>query len=258
MTAIQFSHATGFPAESYRYFFQQLSPYEVTYVPVFGEGRFRLRNSWRNLVPELIEDIEIKHKEPVIGIGHSFGAVLTFWAAMQRPDLFQKVILIDPPFINLRFRIFSAFARLMGQAEKMIPIARNAKRRRDTFKDFSEASAYWRPKRLFRNFHPECFEDYVKASLVPDGSEMTLRISADEEAKMFASTPVFIGSGKFKIPSYYLYPAKGSVLMGNALAEQKKRFSNTEFMEIEKGGHMFPLEYPLETAEILKKLISTP
>ncbi|MEM8887822.1 MAG: alpha/beta hydrolase [Bacteroidota bacterium] len=256
MIPIQFSHATGFPAESYKYFFKQLAPHPVSYVPVFGMGRYRLRNSWRNMVDELLEDIEIRQKEPVIGIGHSFGAVLTFWAAQKAPEYFEKIILIDPPLLSFRIRLFSAMARSIGIADQVIPIARNAKKRRDEFSSIDEARNFWKPKRLFRSFHPECFEDYVQSSLVPDGSDYTLRIPAALESKMYVYSPIRIGHGKFDMPSYYLYPKKGSVMVGTSFKEQKKRFSGTKFISIEKGGHMFPLEYPHETAALLKELIA--
>src|SRR5690606_15849945 len=35
-------------------------------------------------------------EQPVYGIGHSFGAVLTLLMAAQRPDLFDRLILLDP------------------------------------------------------------------------------------------------------------------------------------------------------------------
>lgn len=253
---IQFSHSTGFPAESYTYFFEQLKPHPVSFVPVFGTGVYKLRKSWKEQVPQLIQDIESKHTEPVIGIGHSFGAVLSFWAAIQRPDLFKKIILIDPPFMSRKRRIMMALTFFLGLTDKVVPIARNAKRRRADFASLEEARAYLKPKFLFRNFHPQCFEDYIQHGLVPSDEGFTLRIPSALESRFFATTPYRIGPAALSMPSYYLYPKKGGILTENVLTEHQTKFSNTRFMPIDPGGHMFPLEYPHETADLLKKLIA--
>lgn len=252
---IQFSHATGFPAGSYTYFFEQLKPHPISFVPVFGMGDYKPGKSWKALLPELIADIEAKHTEPIIGIGHSFGAVLTFWAAMERPDLFKKIILIDPPFMSRKRRIFIAITSFLGISDKIVPIARNAKRRRADFPSLEEARSIWRPKFLFRTFHPQCFEDYIQHGLVPHEDGFTLRIPPALESRFFSTTPFRIGPTNLKMPSYYLFPKKGGILNEEGLPEHQKKFSNTTFIPIDPGGHMFPLEYPHETADLIKKLI---
>jgi predicted alpha/beta superfamily hydrolase len=35
----------------------------------------------------------------VIGLGHSFGSLLTLMAAYKKPQLFSQVIIMDPPFV---------------------------------------------------------------------------------------------------------------------------------------------------------------
>jgi len=233
-----------------------LAPHQVSYVPVFGVGAYKVRNTWKTLVPELIEDIESRHTEPVIGIGHSFGGVLTLWAAMKRPDLFKKIILIDPPFMSRARRFSIALTALLGITDKVVPIARNAKRRKADFASLDEARNYWKPKFLFRSFHPQCFEDYVQHSLVPSEEGFTLKIPPSLESQFFSTTPFRIGPANLAMPSYYLYPLQHGVLSGNALAQHKKKFAGTEFIPFEKGGHMFPLEFPHETADFIKELIA--
>lgn len=255
---IQFSHATGFPAASYTYFFQQLAPHPVSSVPIFGQGTHQAGNSWKDLLPQLIEDIERNHSEPVIGIGHSFGAALTFWAAKKRPDLFKKIILIDPPFMSRKRRLLIGLTSLLGITDKIVPIAKNAKKRRADFGDLAEARDYLKPKFLFRDFHPSCFEDYIQHGFVQADKGVTLKIPRDLEAKFFSTTPYILGSGKLSIPSYYLYPLKNGVLSGKALEQHKKRFVDTQFIPFEKGGHMFPMEFPHDTADFIKELIARP
>ena len=101
LAPIHFAHANGFPAQSYQYFLEQLHPHPVSYVNVLGEGEYRLRypwDGWSLFGKEIVEAIERQHDEPVIGLGHSLGGVAVFHAARMRPDLFRKVIILDPPF----------------------------------------------------------------------------------------------------------------------------------------------------------------
>ena len=217
MSPIQFSHANGFPARSYKHFFLFSPPYSVSYVPALGMGSQQVRFSWRPLAKELIEDIEVRHKEPVIGIGHSLGAVVTFWAAKHRPDLFRQVILMEPPLFGWKMRAMMGGMRVLRIQDQLVPIIRNARRRRDHFNSKEEALTYFQPKFLFRNFDPQCLKDYVEHGLTPypyakRGYELT--IPKETEARIFASSPVWIGSGKLSVPSHYLYATKG-VLKGD-------------------------------------------
>ena len=94
MSTIQFSHANGFPAACYQVLFEQLKPHDIQAVPVLGQGKYYPKKSWRSMAYELIENIENKDTTPVWGVGHSLGGVITLWASVLRPDLFQEWLVI--------------------------------------------------------------------------------------------------------------------------------------------------------------------
>ena len=253
---IQFSHSNGFPAKSYNYFFQQLSPFPVSYVPVFGLGQNRIKRNWRPLAEELIKHIETYQKEPVIGLGHSLGGVLTLFAALDRPDLFRQIILMDPPLFDRRRRFFMGIAQALGLAGRIVPVARMAKRRRDHFLSKEEAFEYWKPKGLFREFHPQCFQDYVEYGLKPDPNRggFTLTIPSQVEYELFLHTPSRIGTIDLKVPCHYIYATRGAFDHERIIADHKRIFHNTTFLPFE-GRHMFPLEQPESVGEFIRSLI---
>lgn len=255
MSLIHFSHANGFPADCYQHLFQYLSSHSISYVPILGTGNHRIHYSWRPLSRQIIEDIERKHSEPVVGIGHSMGAVAVFWAAMERPDLFRQIIMMDPPLFGWRTRSMMLITRLLGIQDRLIPIIRNARKRRDHFDSREEALAFFQPKFLFRHFTATSLQDYVNHGLRPaDGGGVELTIPKADEARFFSSSPVRIGSTKLLVPSHFLYASKG-VLRSSALIEEHKRtFKRTTFVQVE-GGHMFPMEKPEETADLINRLI---
>ncbi|MEO0894801.1 MAG: alpha/beta hydrolase [Bacteroidota bacterium] len=253
MATIQFSHANGMPAKSYSFFFQQFESQSFQYVDAFGIHNQGF-HSWYELRDELIADIEKRNNAPIVGMGHSLGAVLTLWAAMKRPDLFSKVIMLDPPLFEKRVRRFLKYLGPLGISEYLVPIAKNARRRRDNFETIQDAFDYWSPKPFFKRFHPSCFKDYVDHSLVQkeDGT-YTLFIPKALEARIFGRTASEIGFKKGKVPVYWVYP-ENSVVKKEVIEEYEKQFPEITFIKVE-GGHMFPLEKPVETAQLLTKLI---
>lgn len=254
MIPVHFAHANGFPAPVYRKFFEYLQPHPVSFVDILGAGNYTFRRDWRPAVPELIRSIEQHHTRPVIGLGHSFGGVLTLWAAIERPDLFHKIILFDPPIFSRFFRIGIGLMGRLGLNQKMVPIAKNALRRRSHFSSREEAFEYWKRKSLFREFHPDSLEAYVQYGLKPaDAGGFELTIPAELESQIFATAPSRLGPVDFQMPSFYVYASKG-ILTPSSLREHKKLFRKTSFIEFD-GNHMFPLEQPLETAEFVKSLI---
>ena len=88
---IHFAHANGVPAKVYQKLFDALSDqFDVIYVPLIGtDQRYPVDNHWESMTQQVIDSIVQKaNGRKVIGIGHSLGAVLTFKAALKRPDLF--------------------------------------------------------------------------------------------------------------------------------------------------------------------------
>lgn len=255
--AIVFSHANGFPAESYSYFFEQFSNIPISYVPVLGDQTDSPLRNWRMLVPEIISHITANHQAPVIGVGHSLGAVLTYWAAIERPDLFSRIILLDPPLFSGPKRWFLSFLRITGLASYWNPIAQKALHRRAHFQDREEAHTYWAPKRLFQPFHPRCFEDYVQHGLKADETGLTLAFPAEREYRIFLAPPFSLGPNTLNLPSHLLYSAGYQVLSPSDIKAMQRYFKHTRF-ESMNGGHMFPLEFPVETAHRIQQIVESP
>ena len=249
MQTIFFSHANGFPARTYDYFLRKLHPFAVDYVPVLGDHTPAPLRHWRSLTHELINAIESRHSAPVIGLGHSLGAVLTLWAAASRPDLFSRVILMDPPLFVPTKRWLLAGITALGLAPWLNPVAQKARNRRQHFTSLAEAEAYWRPKPLFRDFHPQCFQDYVAHALQPDQDGFSLRFPAEREYRLFLCAPLRIGPQP-PVPSHFVHSTAGKVLRPADLAWLKKHFPSMTFVPA-KGGHMFPLEQPEATAAMI-------
>ena len=99
---LYFAHANGFPADCYQVFFAPFAAqYEVKYLPVLAMNpEYPVTSTWDLLVEEVIADITAQAKGcKVVGVGHSFGSLLLLMASYKRPELFEQVVLMDPPFL---------------------------------------------------------------------------------------------------------------------------------------------------------------
>lgn len=253
LSAIFFAHANGFPAQCYHSFFDNLKPYPVDFVTVFG-----IRNpnpsDWEQIADEIIQGIESRHDRPVIGLGHSFGGVGTFFAARRRPDLFSKIILLDPPFFGWKRRWLLTPFQWIGMAHKVVPPARKALTRKDRFASREEARQYYQGKKFFQSFAPEAFQDYLEYGLVEDEAGITLRIPKKQEAQYFAALPGRIGETTLAMPAHFFIPEDASVIPPAHQPEIRKRFSGMTWHSA-PGNHMFPLEQPQETARLLLPIL---
>ncbi|MEM5537775.1 alpha/beta hydrolase [Neptuniibacter pectenicola] len=253
MKQIQFSHANGFPGSSYNYLFSLLPDYHITYIEKMGHGDYPLNSDLTNYAAELIADIEAQHNEPIIGMGHSAGAVVTLIAASLRPDLFKHVILLDPVLFSKRKRYPLKIAKKMGFIDKITPAAR-ASKRRTRFPSREAAALYFRNKALFKHFHPRCFNDYITYGLTETEQGVELTISPEVEADVFRNVPLEAPKRLRQVKGTVIYGDKSNLFQKSEKNWWSRRFPAMELISID-GGHLFPFEDPAGTALLLNKVL---
>ncbi len=130
---LHFAHANGFPAGAYTKLLKSLQmDYEVIAVPMLGHhSQYPLDDNWAGLVEELIDYIEQHAHQPVIGVGHSLGSILTFLAANRRPELFSRIIMLDPPLVYGRHAFIFFLIKRLGLMKRTGIIAQTRRRRKN-------------------------------------------------------------------------------------------------------------------------------
>lgn len=261
---IHFAHANGVPSLVYQKLFDLLQDdYDVIYVPLLGpDKRYPIDNHWRSLTQQIIDSIVQQAKgRKVIGLGHSLGSVLTFQAALKRPELFEQVIMLDPPLImgTAGFAVQMAKILRLNLLDKMSPAALS-KRRRDHWDSREQAAELLRPKGFYQNFDADCFQAYLDHALTEDRLRggVKLTIAREDEVEIFRTNPSlwWLPQTKPKVPVHMLVAEKGPFLPRKFPQKAKKKLA-IEFSVV-AGGHMFPLECPQEVVELIKQLIVQP
>lgn len=253
---LHFAHANGFPAPVYRKLLDKLSErYQVGYLDTMAhDRRYPVTDGWPHLADETIAYIESRYTQPVIGVGHSLGGLVLFFAAVKRPDLFRSLVILDSPMFNPWRSRGLRLAKLFGMVDKVTP-AGATKRRRNGWGSVDEVRDYFANKGLFANFDPDCLADYARFGTVEQQGKVKLKFSPQIECNIFRSLPhhYYRLKGRLKVPTAYIAGTDSNVINAKDLAYLKRHFRVP--VSLQNGGHLYPLEAPLATAEAIHAVI---
>lgn len=254
---IQFAHANGFPAKTYNKLFSFLeNDFTIGFLERHGHNsEFPVTDGWRFLKDELCAEIEFRYTEKIIGIGHSLGGILHFLNAVERPELYRQLILLDSPLMSrlseYGFRLMKATGRW-----KKTPLIRQTDFRRNFWKSKDEAFEHFKRKAKFAAFDEDVLRHYVTHGTVEDESGVKLFFDPAIESKIYQT--LAYGFAKYrkhlKVPTVYIGGTNSREAKAARLNFMQKNFP-IDFYFIE-GTHLFPFEKPEETAELIKSVIS--
>ncbi len=258
---IHFAHANGVPSKVYTKLFDLLKDeYDVIYVPLLGpDRRYPIAQGWNELADQVVDSIvQQAQGRKVIGLGHSLGAVTTLKAAYKRPELFEQVIMLDPPLIvgKAAFAMFMAKIFKPKLIDKITPASLSLKRR-DHWDSREQAAELLRPKGFYQHFDQDCFQAYIDYALTEDATRggVELTISKYDEVEIFRtnSDSMWLPMPNPPVPSHLIIGDESPFFKQKFPQIIQKKLAIP--FSVTSGGHMFPLEHPVKTVELVKKLI---
>ena len=253
---IFFAHANGFPSATYGKLFAALAPdYTVAHLDRHGhDPRFPVDDNWLQLVQELLHHLA-RQAAPVWGVGHSLGGLLHLHAALLAPQFYRGIVMLDSPLLTRVDRWMIHLAKRLGFIDRITPAGRTLGRR-DSFADRDSARTYFSGKTLFRQFDPECLDAYLDHGLQHTEQGLRLRFDPATEISIYRTLPHRLPkpAQHLRLPvamvrgsqSAVVRPHHGRAVHGLPLGEY----------HCLPGGHMFPLERPIDTASLLKTLFA--
>jgi pimeloyl-ACP methyl ester carboxylesterase len=254
---LHFAHANGLPSACYSKLLHALEPdFRIEAIPVLGtDPRYPVDDNWVSLTEQVADSIREHCREPVIGVGHSMGGLCTFMAAHKYPELFRAVLIMDPPVVNGWGALSFGLLKKLGLADKVTPAGRSAGRR-EFWASRDEVRAGLGKKSFFRDFDPDCFEDYLLFGFTNnDSSGVRLTVPVATEVAVFRTTPH--NAWRFRLPLKVpgvLLTGTRSDFAGTGFGERLARHHHLLHEQVE-GGHMFPLEKPLLTADAIRRTL---
>jgi pimeloyl-ACP methyl ester carboxylesterase len=255
---LHFAHANGVPSAVYSKMLHALEDrFDVRTLPLLGtDPRYPVTDNWPHLVDQVADSIREQCDAPVVGVGHSMGGLCTFMAAHRYPELFRAVVIMDPPVINGAGALSFWAMKKLGLSDRVTPAGKSAGRR-EIWNSRDEVRASLGKKAFFRAFDPDCFEDYLLFGFTNDeAGGVRLTIPVATEVAVFRATPhnAWRYRRPLKVPGVLLTGAQ-SEFAGTGFGERLARHHRLLHEQV-AGGHMFPLEQPLLTAETIKRTLA--
>ena len=189
-----------------------------------------------------------------LGIGHSFGGTSLLGAAAERPELFERLLLLDP--------VAPPPPALRGpeRAEHVSQMSERARRRRGEWPSRAEARAWLSERSLFSAFTPAAVELYLLDALRerPDGS-VELKCPGAVEAAVFEQGENFdlaLWTKGLAAPALWLWAERGNFPL--ALYEALAASMRAARIERVPAGHLIPMERPELAADAALRLLAEP
>ena len=262
-----FSHANGFPAPVYSVMLDALAArYRVVRPERIGhDPRYPVTLNWPHLVDELAARVEAAagNARRIWLVGHSLGGYLSLLAAHRLADSaiasrLAGVIMLDSPLIAGWRAHLVSIGRRTGLDNLVMP-TRATLQRRKHWPDRAAVRAHFLAKPAFARWDARVLNDYVEhGTRADDAGARELAFEREIEYRIYRSLPTTTLSGlssKLRVPVGFLAGTHSRELR-NAGTAATRRLVGERWAWIE-GGHLFPMERPMETARAIEAMIDT-
>ena len=245
---LHFAHANAYHPKTYLKLLQPLQAHHKIHAgllrPLWPNTHPNIK-SWLDFVDDFIAMMDQKGWKNLIGVGHSLGAIVTLIAAAKRPDLFKKLVLIEPVLLS-GAPYFLLKALPIEWRKKYIPIVQTALNRTENWPSKKAAFDYLRPKKIFSQIPDDVFQDIIEygTKTKPTGG-VQLSFPKEWEAHVYATISNAIPYFKqLKIPFMVIRADRTNVIRPNTWKSLQKINANGTFVNIEGASHLLPFEQP--------------
>jgi pimeloyl-ACP methyl ester carboxylesterase len=260
-----FAHANGYPPACYAPLYEQLAGHQVFAIhqrPLWKGSNPEELKDWRLLSDDLIRFLDEQKLDKATVVGHSVGGIATLRAAINHPERFGCIVLLDPvlfmPIFIRGYRIIHA----LGLGPKLHPLVPAAQRRRRTFKNREVIFRSYRQKKVFRYLDDESLQAYIKGITCEDGEGFKLCYSPEWEIQIYVSgvwqdMELWRALPKLNVPLLIIRGEKTDTFFENTAQLVKKKLPGAKIVTIPETSHLLPLEKPEAVANEIKKFITS-
>lgn len=273
---IVFSHANGFVAGTYNKLFKSLRGrgFAVHALEKFGHDvEYPVTNNWPHLVEQLAHFAsQVAHQEQqgVYLVGHSLGGILSLMTAARHPVLgdhaVRGVVMMDSPIVSGWRAPTIGLIKRTNLIERFSP-ARVSRRRRERWADRAAVLTHFQGKRSFAQWDPQVLADYVEHGFrdVHDdhGQHVELAFSREVESHIYNSLPDNIDGllrrQPLQAPLAFVGGSHSPEMrqLGHGPLRKLVSRDHPARWQIIEGGHLYPMEKPLDTAQALAQAIAS-
>lgn len=259
---LHFLHANGYPPACYKSFLELLqTQYHVfgMYLrPLWKDSNPNGIRNWKPFSEDLLQFL-MSQPEPVIGVGHSIGAIVTLRAALRDPSKFRALVLIDPVLFVPSFMTSWHLARTLGLGDKLHPLIAGTKKRRRTFDDLETLFRGYRDRSIFRYMSDKNLRQHIEGMTREIDGHYELVYSPEWEAQIYRTGmqdfDIWRDLPNLKVPTLFIRGAETDTFHQNAAKFVKRKQPKARVETLDKSTHLLPLERPQEVFEIMQSFL---
>jgi pimeloyl-ACP methyl ester carboxylesterase len=228
--------------------------------PLWKDSEPNEIRDWKPFSEDLLRYLASREAAPVIGVGHSIGAVVTLRAALWDPGKFRALVLLDPVLFVPQFMLMWRLVQMLGLGDRLHPLIPGARRRRRTFDDLETVFHRYRTRNVFRYMSDgnlQTFIEGITQSNSDGGYELVY--SPDWETQIYRTgmhdSDIWQGLPGLEIPTLFLRGAETDTFLENAASLVKQKQPNIRVETLAKSTHILPLERPEEVFDIMQHFL---
>ena len=261
---LHFLHANGYPPECYKplleLFKTEYRVFGMYLRPLWDDANPEDIDDWHPLSDDLLRFLSDREPGPIIGVGHSIGAVVTLRAALRDPGKFRALVLIDPVLFVPSFMVSWHIFRILGLGERFHPLIIGAKKRRSTFDNLETLFLGYRSRSIFRYMSDENLKIYIEGITKPkadDGYELVY--PPEWEAQVYRTGmhdfDILRNLPRLEVPTLIIRGTETDTFMENIARLVKRKQPKVRVEALERSTHILPLERPKEVFEIMQSFL---
>jgi pimeloyl-ACP methyl ester carboxylesterase len=259
---LHFLHANGYPPDCYKplleLFKTKYHVFGMLLRPLWGETKLEDINDWTPFSDDLRLFLS-SQPDPVIGVGHSIGAIVTLRAALHDPSKFRALVLIDPVLFVPRFMAMWHIVRMLGLGDRFHPLIAGAKKRRRTFDNLETIFKGYRNRNIFRYMSDDNLQAYIAGITQQTANGYELVYSPEWEAQIYRTGlhdfDIWRDLSKFEVPTLIIRGAETDTFLEDAAKLVKQKQPKVRVEALSQSTHLLPLERPKEVFEIMQSFL---
>ncbi len=179
-------HATGMHGRVWDQTIKYLQGYRIIALDSRGHGQSHFKKhilDWKILGEDLIQFINKLNLNNIIGVGHSLGGHMITQAVLALPQLFERIVLIDPVMFDpSRYLLKTDF-------ETGNPADNPMSKRRSSFSNWQEMFDRYKERSPYSLWEQSVMEDYCKFGVKTTNEENTVELCCYPETE----TSIYMG-----------------------------------------------------------------
>ncbi len=262
---LHFLHANGYPPDCYKPLFELLKTeyrvFGMTLRPLWPDAKMDDLEDWNPLVDDLLRFLAGHESDPVIGVGHSIGGIVTLRAALRDPDKFRALVLLDPVLFPPYFIVMWNITRSLGVGRRVYPKILGALKRRREFSDLDMVFRGYRNRDVFRFLSDENLRAYIAGITKPEAdSGYELVYSPEWESHIYYTgvwrdIEIWRNLKNLTVPTLIIRGAETDTFWESTVRLVKRKQPKIRIEEISQSTHLVPLERPKEVFDIMQSFL---